>query len=89
MLQCLKILVVAEEGEQEGAQLVEENQLYSELRLLEDEEEEDQVILEEGVEVVAAEVQVVLQETEEAVVEVLEADNIKTSSSIARLWLKK
>ena len=89
MLLCLKILVVAEEGEQEGAQLVEENQLYSELRLLEDEEEEDQVILEEGVEVVAAEVQVVLQETEEAVVEVLEADNIKTSSSIARLWLKK
>ena len=70
------------------AQLVEENQLYSEPRQLEVEVEGVQVILEEGVEVEAVEVLVVLQEAEEEVVEVLEEDNITTPSSIARLGPK-
>ena len=70
------------------AQLVEENQLYSEPRQLEVEVEGAQVILEEGVEVEAVEVLVVLQEAEEEVVEVLEEDNITTPSSIARLGPK-
>ena len=56
-------------------QRVEENQLYSELKLLEDEEEAVLVISGEVV-AAEAEVQVVLQEAEEVVVEGLEDDNM-------------
>ena len=56
-------------------QRVEENQLYSELRQLEDEEEVVRVISGEAA-AVEAEVLVVLQEAEEVVVEGLEDDNM-------------
>ena len=56
-------------------QRVEENQLYLELKLLEDEEEAVLVISGEVV-AAEAEVQVVLQEAEEVVVEGLEDDNM-------------
>ena len=56
-------------------QRVEENQLYSELKLLEGEEEVALVISGEVV-AAEAEVQVVLQEAEEVVVEGLEDDNM-------------
>ena len=56
-------------------QRVEENQLYSELKLLEGEEEAALVISGEVV-AAEAEVQVVLQEAEEVVVEGLEDDNM-------------
>ena len=74
MLLCLKTSVEEEEVVLVADQRVEENQLYSELKLLEDEEEAVLVISGEVV-AAEAEVQVVLQEAEEVVVEGLEDDN--------------
>ena len=75
MLLCLKTSVEEEEVVLVADQRVEENQLYSELKLLEDEEEAVLVISGEVV-AAEAEVQVVLQEAEEVVVEGLEDDNM-------------
>ena len=74
MLLCLKTSAEEEEVVLVADQRVEENQLYSELKLLEDEEEAVLVISGEVV-AAEAEVQVVLQEAEEVVVEGLEDDN--------------
>ena len=76
MLLCLKILVEEEVVALVVDQRVEENQLYSELKLLEEEEEAGLGI---SGEVVAAEAVAlgVLQGAEEVVVEDLEDDNIK------------
>ena len=75
MLLCLKTLAEEEEVVLVADQRGEESQLYSELKLLEDEEEAVLVISGEVV-AAEAEVQVVLQEAEEAVVEGLEDDNM-------------
>ena len=75
MLLCLKTSVEEEEVALVVDQRVEENQLYSELKLLEEEEEAVLVISGEVVAVEAV-VLVVLQGAEEVVVEDLEDDNI-------------